>query len=219
MIPDWASGTPPHGGARNCAGAASATSACWPPWGRFRARSSCPPESRVVAYARRPDPHRLRPDHFAALHDRADGGSAASCTGTETVLEVGAGCGYAAAVLGMLAARVVTVEIIPALAALAQRKPAPHRPRRQRHGGGRRRLAAAIRALAPYDGDLGGGGRARDPAGAARPTGRSRPPGDSGRRGRRSGTARAVRSATATSTTAWPRCAASSRCAAAEGWE
>jgi protein-L-isoaspartate(D-aspartate) O-methyltransferase len=41
-------------------------------------------------------------------------------TGTETVLEVGAGCGYAAAVLGQLAARVVTVELIPALARLAR---------------------------------------------------------------------------------------------------
>lgn len=41
-------------------------------------------------------------------------------TGTETVLEVGAGSGYHAAVLGMLAARVFTVEIVPGLAALAQ---------------------------------------------------------------------------------------------------
>ena len=40
--------------------------------------------------------------------------------GSETVLEVGAGCGYAAAVLGALAARVVTVEIVPALAELAR---------------------------------------------------------------------------------------------------
>jgi protein-L-isoaspartate(D-aspartate) O-methyltransferase len=40
--------------------------------------------------------------------------------GTETVLEVGAGCGYAAAVLGCLAARVVTVEIIPQLVRLAR---------------------------------------------------------------------------------------------------
>src|SRR5205814_2208291 len=36
-------------------------------------------------------------------------------TGTETVLEVGSGSGYAAAVLGALAARVISVEIIPAL--------------------------------------------------------------------------------------------------------
>src|SRR3954471_79242 len=40
--------------------------------------------------------------------------------GDETVLEVGAGCGYAAAVLGALAARVFTVEIIPALVELAR---------------------------------------------------------------------------------------------------
>jgi protein-L-isoaspartate(D-aspartate) O-methyltransferase len=40
-------------------------------------------------------------------------------TGTETVLEVGCGCGYAAAVLGTLAARVISVEIIPALVDVA----------------------------------------------------------------------------------------------------
>ena len=40
--------------------------------------------------------------------------------GHETVLEVGAGCGYAAAVLGALARRVVTVELIPALAVIAR---------------------------------------------------------------------------------------------------
>jgi protein-L-isoaspartate(D-aspartate) O-methyltransferase len=40
-------------------------------------------------------------------------------TGSETVLEVGAGSGYAAAVLGALAARVISVEILPALAEMA----------------------------------------------------------------------------------------------------
>lgn len=40
--------------------------------------------------------------------------------GTETVLEVGSGCGYHAAVLGALAARVITVELIPELAARAR---------------------------------------------------------------------------------------------------
>jgi protein-L-isoaspartate(D-aspartate) O-methyltransferase len=40
--------------------------------------------------------------------------------GDETVLEVGSGCGYAAAVLGALARRVVTVEIVPELAAMAR---------------------------------------------------------------------------------------------------
>jgi protein-L-isoaspartate(D-aspartate) O-methyltransferase len=40
--------------------------------------------------------------------------------GTESVLEVGAGCGYHAAVLGALAARVVSLEIVPELAAVAE---------------------------------------------------------------------------------------------------
>jgi protein-L-isoaspartate(D-aspartate) O-methyltransferase len=41
-------------------------------------------------------------------------------TGSESVLEVGAGSGYAAALLGALAERVVTVEIVPELVALAR---------------------------------------------------------------------------------------------------
>jgi protein-L-isoaspartate(D-aspartate) O-methyltransferase len=41
-------------------------------------------------------------------------------TGTETVLEVGGGCGYHAAVLGALAARVITVELVLELAELAR---------------------------------------------------------------------------------------------------
>jgi protein-L-isoaspartate(D-aspartate) O-methyltransferase len=41
-------------------------------------------------------------------------------TGTERVLEVGAGSGYAAAVLGCLAHEVVTVEIVPELATRAR---------------------------------------------------------------------------------------------------
>ena len=40
--------------------------------------------------------------------------------GHETVLEIGAGCGYAAAVLGMLAARVITLEIVEPLAQQAR---------------------------------------------------------------------------------------------------
>jgi protein-L-isoaspartate(D-aspartate) O-methyltransferase len=40
--------------------------------------------------------------------------------GTETVLEVGSGCGYAAAVLGALAARVISVEIVPGLVGFAR---------------------------------------------------------------------------------------------------
>jgi protein-L-isoaspartate(D-aspartate) O-methyltransferase len=41
-------------------------------------------------------------------------------TGTETVLEVGAGSGYAAALLGALARTVVTIDIVPAMAQLAR---------------------------------------------------------------------------------------------------
>jgi protein-L-isoaspartate(D-aspartate) O-methyltransferase len=41
--------------------------------------------------------------------------------GTENVLEVGGGCGYSAAVLGALAARVVTIERVPELAEMARR--------------------------------------------------------------------------------------------------
>lgn len=41
-------------------------------------------------------------------------------TGTETVLEVGGGCGYHAAVLGSLAARVISIELIPGLARQAE---------------------------------------------------------------------------------------------------
>lgn len=41
-------------------------------------------------------------------------------TGAETVLEVGGGSGYSAAVLGCLAARVITLEIVPQLVQLAR---------------------------------------------------------------------------------------------------
>jgi protein-L-isoaspartate(D-aspartate) O-methyltransferase len=70
--------------------------------------------------------------------------------GSETVLEVGSGCGYAAAVLAMLAARVVTIELIPALADLA-------RENLRRTGRGANVLVIAADGsvghedLAPYD--------------------------------------------------------------------
>jgi len=41
-------------------------------------------------------------------------------TGNEMVLEVGAGCGYAAALLGALSARVIAIEIMPGLAQMAR---------------------------------------------------------------------------------------------------
>ena len=72
-------------------------------------------------------------------------------TGGETVLEVGAGCGYAAAVLGCLATRVVTVEILPQLSKLARtnlRRTARDRNIEVIDGDGSWGHAAA----APYDG-------------------------------------------------------------------
>jgi protein-L-isoaspartate(D-aspartate) O-methyltransferase len=71
-------------------------------------------------------------------------------TGNETVLEVGSGCGYAAAVLGALAARVMTVEIIPGLVGLARanlRRTGRDRNVTVMQGDG----SIGYRAGAPYD--------------------------------------------------------------------
>jgi protein-L-isoaspartate(D-aspartate) O-methyltransferase len=79
-----------------------------------------PVESRLVAYGDAPISigygQTISQPYMVALM--------AEClqlAGHESVLEVGGGCGYSAAVLGRLAARVLTVEIIPELAALARR--------------------------------------------------------------------------------------------------
>ena len=78
-----------------------------------------PAESRVEAYIDGPTHvghgQTISQPYMAALMAQL-----LRLTGGETVLEVGAGCGYAAAVLGQLAARVVAVELIPALAQLAR---------------------------------------------------------------------------------------------------
>jgi len=78
-----------------------------------------PLDSRVVAYHDGPihigEGQTISQPYMTALM--------AECLelqGTERVLEVGAGCGYAAAVLGALAAEVVTLEIIPRLAQQAR---------------------------------------------------------------------------------------------------
>src|ERR1700693_396230 len=71
-------------------------------------------------------------------------------TGVETVLEVGTGCGYHAAVLGALAARVISVEIIPRLVETA-------RGNLRRTGGGHNVVvlqadgSAGYAECAPYD--------------------------------------------------------------------
>jgi protein-L-isoaspartate(D-aspartate) O-methyltransferase len=78
-----------------------------------------PVESRVLAYRDEPCGigfgQTISQPYMTALMAQE-----LQLTGSETVLEVGAGCGYAAAVLAMLAARVITVEIVPQLVQLAR---------------------------------------------------------------------------------------------------
>jgi protein-L-isoaspartate(D-aspartate) O-methyltransferase len=78
-----------------------------------------PLESRLLAYRDAPIPigegQTISQPYMTALM--------AECLelrGTEHVLEVGAGCGYAAAVLGALAEQVTTVELLPRLAQQAR---------------------------------------------------------------------------------------------------
>jgi protein-L-isoaspartate(D-aspartate) O-methyltransferase len=78
-----------------------------------------PAESRVEAYIDGPT-HVGHGQTISQPYMTALMAQLLRLTGGETVLEVGAGCGYAAAVLGQLAARVVAVELIPALAQLAR---------------------------------------------------------------------------------------------------
>ncbi len=78
-----------------------------------------PPEERLLAY--RDDPigigngQTISQPYMTALMAQS-----LELTGSETVLEVGAGSGYAAAVLGMLAARVIAMEIVERLASVAR---------------------------------------------------------------------------------------------------
>ena len=78
-----------------------------------------PAESRVAAYADNPT-HVGYGQTISQPYMTALMAELLQLSGTETVLEVGAGCGYAAAVLGQLASRVVAMELIPALAQLAR---------------------------------------------------------------------------------------------------
>jgi protein-L-isoaspartate(D-aspartate) O-methyltransferase len=79
-----------------------------------------PVESRVLSYRDDPVPigfgQTISQPYITALM--------AECLelrGTESVLDVGAGSGYSAALLGALAARVFAIELIPALAAQARK--------------------------------------------------------------------------------------------------
>jgi protein-L-isoaspartate(D-aspartate) O-methyltransferase len=77
-----------------------------------------PPQFRENAYADAPLPigygQTITQPYMTALMVQL-----LELTGTEKVLEVGAGCGYHAAVLGALARCVISVERIPELAAVA----------------------------------------------------------------------------------------------------
>jgi len=78
-----------------------------------------PLESRLFAYQDAPIPigegQTISQPYMTALIAES-----LELRGSESVLEVGAGCGYAAAVLGELAARVTTLEIVPGLARQAR---------------------------------------------------------------------------------------------------
>src|SRR5438105_8865777 len=78
-----------------------------------------PCESRVLAYSDAPVPIGYG---LTISQPYMTGLMAASMelTGFDRVLEVGAGCGYAAAVLGAIAREVITVEIVPELVKLAR---------------------------------------------------------------------------------------------------
>ncbi|HEY7388169.1 MAG TPA: protein-L-isoaspartate(D-aspartate) O-methyltransferase [Bryobacteraceae bacterium] len=78
-----------------------------------------PADSRLLAYADEPIGIGYRqtisqPYMTALMAERLE------LQGWERVLDVGTGSGYAAAVLGALAARVVSIELIPGLAAIAR---------------------------------------------------------------------------------------------------
>jgi len=79
-----------------------------------------PIESRVLSYADDPVPigfgQTISQPYMTALMAQS-----LELKGTETILDVGAGSGYGAAVLGILGARVISIELVPALAQFAMR--------------------------------------------------------------------------------------------------
>jgi protein-L-isoaspartate(D-aspartate) O-methyltransferase len=76
------------------------------------------PENRVSSYADAPSSigygQTISQPYMTALMAES-----LHLTGEETVLEVGSGSGYAAAVLGLLSSRVISMELVPALAITA----------------------------------------------------------------------------------------------------
>ena len=100
-----------------------------------------PLESRVSAYIDAPV-HIGYGQTISQPYITALMAQALALTGEESVLEVGAGCGYAAAVLGLLSAQVVSMELVPALAETAS-------------GNLRRSGYGSNVAVIPGDGSLG----------------------------------------------------------------
>ena len=114
LIPDWATERRKWWNG-NCASAAFAIERVLAAMLEIPREEFVPLESRVLTYRDEPVPigygQTISQPYMTALMAEV-----LELSGTETVLEVGAGCGYAAAVLGTLAARVIAVEIVPRLA-------------------------------------------------------------------------------------------------------
>lgn len=87
--------------------------------GQIQREEFVPADSRLMAYADEPIGIGYR-QTISQPYMTALMAELLELQGTETVLEVGTGSGYAAAVLGMLAARVIAIELIPGLAAIAR---------------------------------------------------------------------------------------------------
>jgi protein-L-isoaspartate(D-aspartate) O-methyltransferase len=86
--------------------------------GQIQREEFVPADSRLLAYADEPIGIGYR-QTISQPYMTALMAELLELEGWETVLEIGTGSGYAAAVLGELAARVITVELIPGLAAIA----------------------------------------------------------------------------------------------------
>jgi len=87
--------------------------------GQIQREEFVPADSRLIAYGDEPIGIGYR-QTISQPYMTALMAELLELKGTETVLEVGTGSGYAAAVLAMLAARVISVELIPGLAAMAR---------------------------------------------------------------------------------------------------
>ena len=79
---------------------------------------------------RRADPYRLRPDHFAAVHDGADGARCWSSPAARRCWRWAPAAGMRPRCWARWRARVISVEIIPGLVGTGARQSAAHAARR-----------------------------------------------------------------------------------------